>query len=249
MRSDCPAAAAAWRLRHLLRARAVPELLHPERDGAARDDDERRALARRRWRPRVASKTARRRRACASRSSRRRAARARRRRAGRVGPEVNHAAVGVSMVVERARRARATSRRPGDAGGRAASRGPLDERRRRVALVVDDRGLRASAGRDHGRARAASAPSIAATDAARLLHVDAHGALGARELEVAVEQVPEEERRSALRTGQTSATGPKPRQRRAARSRAPTKRSGLREEPARPVGPRRLGEDVARFAA
>ena len=47
MSSDCPAAAAACSLAISLGRELVPELLHAERDGAARDDDERGALARR----------------------------------------------------------------------------------------------------------------------------------------------------------------------------------------------------------
>ena len=54
--------------RHLLRARAVTELLHPERDGAARHDDERRVLARARSTTPVARRCRGRPPACGSRS-------------------------------------------------------------------------------------------------------------------------------------------------------------------------------------
>src|SRR5579859_121690 len=119
----------------------------------------------------------------------------------------------------------------------------VDERRRRVALVVDRRRLVGQRRVDRERAHDGAVDGLA--HAARLARVDAHGALDPPRREVAVEEVPERPRLQRV------AQGPEEAKRADAREHAPREAEAeeahrLGEQAARPVRPRGLAEHVAR---
>src|SRR5258708_15317883 len=121
----------------------------------------------------------------------------------------------------------------------------VDERRGRVALVVDDRGLVGRGRVDGERTRERSVDRL--PHAPGFAGVDAHGALDARHLEIAVEQVSERPRLQGVAERPEEAHRPDAREH-APREAQAEEADRLRDQAARPVRPRGLGEHVARVA-